>query len=202
MVGFDGTLYLCRKRSSNLRQCSLKCSVCAHWNCLAQIQREEILNAVLERDRALWRNEHPPPDPATVSNETEAAPPIVEPEKRLGLDAYQTTEFVCGSCAKGAFCIGCKELAIEPGSALRDARTNISVIIPQVSESKEPADAPDDCETSEQHCYLMSFILTGYISRRDSGRRPRFPVCDLQASSALRTLVPTARERVLQRGAC
>lgn len=126
------------------RSNSLKCSLCAHWSCLAQNQREEILAAVLERDKAIWRSEHPPPDPAKEPNEAESAPHIAEPEKRLGLDAYQTTEFVCGSCMKGGFCMGCKQLAVEPGSVLRDAKSSITSVVPWDFKSKELADAQAD----------------------------------------------------------
>ncbi|KAI0375223.1 hypothetical protein BV20DRAFT_1110377 [Pilatotrama ljubarskyi] len=77
----------------------LKCPVAAHWGCLAKTQRDEILRAALERDKASWR---------------EAGSSGPEPQKRLGLDTYQTTEFICGSCMKGGICMGCKEVALEP----------------------------------------------------------------------------------------
>ncbi|KAI9057725.1 hypothetical protein FKP32DRAFT_1597935 [Trametes sanguinea] len=77
----------------------LKCPVAAHWGCLAKTQRDEILRAALERDKAKWR--------ASGSNSP-------EPQKRAGLDTYETTEFVCGSCMKGGVCFGCKEIALKP----------------------------------------------------------------------------------------
>ncbi|OSD03298.1 hypothetical protein PYCCODRAFT_1434714 [Trametes coccinea BRFM310] len=77
----------------------LKCPVAAHWGCLAKTQRDEILRAALERDKATWR--------ASGSSSP-------EPQKRPGLGTYETTEFVCGSCMKGGVCLGCKEVALKP----------------------------------------------------------------------------------------
>lgn len=90
---------------------------------MAQTQRDEILKAVLERDRSIWRAALPPPESTDVNGGTavaESIPHPPEPQKRAGLDACQTTEFACGSCMRGAFCMGCKQLAVEPGSVLRD----------------------------------------------------------------------------------
>lgn len=78
---------------------SLKCPVAAHWGCLAKTQRDEILRAALERDKADWL--------ATNPN-------LPEPRKRLELNTHQTTEFICGSCMKGGICMGCKEVALMP----------------------------------------------------------------------------------------
>ncbi|KAJ3512355.1 hypothetical protein NLJ89_g3566 [Agrocybe chaxingu] len=79
-------------------QC-LKCPVVAHWKCLANTQREEVLKAVRERDRKGWERKG-----------SEGQPP----RKRSELDINQATEFVCGSCMKGGICMGCMEIALEP----------------------------------------------------------------------------------------
>ncbi|RPD57040.1 hypothetical protein L227DRAFT_552450 [Lentinus tigrinus ALCF2SS1-6] len=76
----------------------LKCPVAAHWGCLAKTQRDEILRAVNERDKAEWR---------------EANSGASEPTKRVTLELHQTTEFICGSCMKGGVCMGCKEVALK-----------------------------------------------------------------------------------------
>ncbi|KAI0778404.1 hypothetical protein BD413DRAFT_489884 [Trametes elegans] len=81
----------------------LKCPIAAHWGCLAKTQREEILRAALERDKAGWS-----PDSG-----------LPEPQRRHGLDAYQTTEFICGSCMKGGICMGCMEVALKPDELAR-----------------------------------------------------------------------------------
>ncbi|TBU49968.1 SNF2 family N-terminal domain-containing protein [Dichomitus squalens] len=83
---------------------SLKCPVAAHWGCLAKTQRDEILRAAQERDKAEW---------------LEAHSTLPEPGRRLGLDIYQTTEFICGSCMKGGICMGCKEVALKPDAFAR-----------------------------------------------------------------------------------
>lgn len=70
---------------------SLKCPVTAHWRCLASTQRDEILKAAKEKDQAAWRTLHPPSE-LQDQNDT-----LKEPGRRLGLDAYQTTEFICGT---------------------------------------------------------------------------------------------------------
>ncbi|KAI0361386.1 hypothetical protein OH77DRAFT_1417635 [Trametes cingulata] len=87
----------------------LKCPVAAHWGCLAKTQRDEILRAALERDKASWR----------------AAGSVgPEPQKRLGLDTYQTTEFICGSCMKGGICMGCKGVALKPDQFAQRAQSS------------------------------------------------------------------------------
>ncbi|EIW64252.1 uncharacterized protein TRAVEDRAFT_158327 [Trametes versicolor FP-101664 SS1] len=86
----------------------LKCPVAAHWGCLAKTQRDEILRAAQERDKASWR--------ATD-------PSLPEPRRRPGLDTYQTTEFICGSCMKGGVCMGCKEVALKPDEFAHHATT-------------------------------------------------------------------------------
>ena len=85
--------------SHSQRSNSLKCPIAAHWGCLAKTQRDEILRAAHERDKAEWR----------LANS--GGP---EPSKRNELGPYQTTEFICGSCMKGGICMGCKQVALKP----------------------------------------------------------------------------------------
>ncbi|KAF8078789.1 SNF2 family DNA-dependent ATPase [Lyophyllum atratum] len=86
----------------------LKCPVVAHWRCMASTQRDEILKAARDRDRAEWQRAQ-----SRISQDGEVTGPP-QPGKRPGLDAYQTTEFICGACMKGGFCMGCMEVALEP----------------------------------------------------------------------------------------
>ncbi|KAI0271427.1 hypothetical protein BC834DRAFT_441990 [Gloeopeniophorella convolvens] len=85
-------------------QC-LKCPLAAHWRCLANTQRDEILKAVQGRDRTEWESKH-------GSKDKDNNPWIIP--KRPGLESHQTTEFVCSMCSKGGICMGCKEVAIDP----------------------------------------------------------------------------------------
>ncbi|KAF8807753.1 hypothetical protein BYT27DRAFT_7189847 [Phlegmacium glaucopus] len=97
----------------------LKCPVSAHWKCLAGHQRDEVLKAVREKDRKEWETRQ--------DNEDDSMP-----QKRLQLNLEETTEFVCGSCMRGGFCMGCMETLLEPD--------------PSQSKSSQPAvkDAGDD----------------------------------------------------------
>ncbi|KAG5636366.1 hypothetical protein H0H81_008284 [Sphagnurus paluster] len=106
----------------------LKCPVVAHWKCIASTQREEILKAAKERDQAEWQRNQ-----AQIDSDGIAGPP--EPRKRPGLDAYQTTEFICSACIKGGYCMGCMELAIEP-----DATPNVpnGISLTQADEQDVP----------------------------------------------------------------
>lgn len=74
----------------------------AHWGCLAQTQRDEILRAANERDKLQW-----------LSNGSNAP----EPRKRVALETFQTTEFICGSCMKGGICLACKAVVLKPDQA-------------------------------------------------------------------------------------
>ncbi|KAF5384826.1 hypothetical protein D9615_001372 [Tricholomella constricta] len=98
----------------------LKCPVVAHWRCMASTQRDEILKAARERDRAEWQLAHS----ETVSQESDVSGPP-EPGKRPGLDASQTTEFLCNACIKGGFCMGCMEVALEPDAVSKLQRDKI-----------------------------------------------------------------------------
>ncbi|EMD41939.1 hypothetical protein CERSUDRAFT_90530 [Gelatoporia subvermispora B] len=92
----------------------LKCPVSAHWACLAKTQRDEILRAALEKDKAGWAKTSTFEEGA--SERASLSKPLPEPSKRAGLDAYQTTEFICGSCMKGGICMMCRDVAIIPDS--------------------------------------------------------------------------------------
>lgn len=89
----------------------------AHWGCLAKTQRDEILKAIYEKDKAKWelpKEEHA--NNVDTSNGESSGPP--EPKKRAGLETNETTEFICGSCMKGGTCMSCKEIALKPGGIL------------------------------------------------------------------------------------
>ncbi|KAJ7102108.1 SNF2 family DNA-dependent ATPase [Mycena belliarum] len=103
----------------------LKCPVVNHWNCLSSVQRDEILKAAREVDRAVWRSAQP--ESELEDENGQPKPNKNEPAKRPGLDAHQTTDFVCGACIKGGICMGCMETALDPDS---------------VNSAKPSADAP------------------------------------------------------------
>ncbi|KAI0639630.1 hypothetical protein C8Q77DRAFT_1082196 [Trametes polyzona] len=108
----------------------LKCPVSAHWGCLAKTQRDEILRAALERDKAEWR--------AAGSNHP-------EPQKREGLLTHQTTEFICGSCMRGGICMGCKEVALKPDEFLQRAPPTTPL------QDLEPRSTPLDALNGVEH---------------------------------------------------
>lgn len=99
----------------------MKCPVSAHWKCLAKTQRDEILRAALDRDKAEWLAANPPPP--EVAEGVELAerpkPKTLEPVKRAGLNPYETTEFICGQCMKGGICMGCMDVVLEPDNTHR-----------------------------------------------------------------------------------
>ncbi|RDB29203.1 Chromatin remodeling factor mit1 [Hypsizygus marmoreus] len=107
----------------------LKCPVVAHWRCMASTQRDEILKAARDRDRAEWQLAK------TRTEGTGEAFDQPEPRKRSGLDARQTTEFICGACMKGGVCMGCMEVALEPDNRL--AKTDVD------SQSSAPGQGED-----------------------------------------------------------
>lgn len=84
---------------------SLKCCVTAHWKCLAGSQRDEIIKAARVKDK-----------------EAEAAG--LQPRKRDTLDAYDTTEFICGGCIKGGICMFCHEMAVKAEPPEKKADVN------------------------------------------------------------------------------
>ncbi|KAF9447799.1 hypothetical protein P691DRAFT_801793 [Macrolepiota fuliginosa MF-IS2] len=79
----------------------LKCCVSAHWGCMAQTQRDEVLKAIRERETVKWKEEH---------GEEGAS----EPPKRKSLGIQETTDFICGPCTKGGICMGCMETVLKP----------------------------------------------------------------------------------------
>lgn len=85
----------------------------AHWGCLAKTQRDEILKAIFEKDKAKWEVEK-----AASGDMEDSSSPPPEPVKRSGIEAHETTEFICGSCMKGGVCMACKESAIAPGGII------------------------------------------------------------------------------------
>ncbi|KAI0785072.1 SNF2 family N-terminal domain-containing protein [Abortiporus biennis] len=89
----------------------LYCPVTAHWGCLARTQRDEILRAALEKDRAEWKASH---QSESGSADEPGKSGDAVPRRREGLDVDLTTEFICNSCMKGGFCMGCKEVALKP----------------------------------------------------------------------------------------
>ncbi|KAK7059145.1 hypothetical protein VNI00_001772 [Paramarasmius palmivorus] len=84
----------------------LKCPVSAHWGCLAGTQREEILKAARQRDREQWLK--------AQEGSVDVDMDRTGPSKRSSLEVNQTTDFICGSCMKGGFCMGCMETVLEP----------------------------------------------------------------------------------------
>ncbi|KAG7450689.1 uncharacterized protein BT62DRAFT_985010 [Guyanagaster necrorhizus] len=111
----------------------LKCPVTAHWHCLANTQRDEILKATRERDRKLWIDANPD-DAVNVEKHG--------PTKRPGLDISETTEFICGSCMKGGICMTCMEAAVEPDPSRVQKPQDASITNPV------PTD-PDNTNTKE-----------------------------------------------------
>ncbi|KAI0048335.1 hypothetical protein FA95DRAFT_1517538 [Auriscalpium vulgare] len=110
----------------------MKCTLSSHWQCLLGSEREEILKAIRDRDRASWAVSHP---------ESECLP-----AKRPGLDAQQITEFICSMCSKGGSCMGCMEVALEPYTAqpvkpFRDGKeTDAAVAAPDATQRESAQD--------------------------------------------------------------
>jgi len=42
----------------------------------------------------------------------------------MDLEAYESTEFICGTCMKGGICMGCMEVALEPDAILQGNGTH------------------------------------------------------------------------------
>ncbi|TCD65653.1 hypothetical protein EIP91_002326 [Steccherinum ochraceum] len=154
-------------------QC-LKCPLSAHWGCLAKTQRDEILRAILERDKAEWRAK-------TSSEESDvtagaSGPAAPEPTKRSGLDTDSITEFICGSCMKGGFCMSCQEVAIEPDSHSRSVLVSEGV-------PKEPS--ADDSTSS------VPLPESGDVAMKD-----------VSPSAAKEELRPTPKELLFRCATC
>lgn len=135
----------------------------AHWGCLAKTQRDEIVKAIYQRDKAKWEVAKEKHENNAEASEGEVSDPP-EPKKRAGLATNETTEFICGSCMKGGVCMACRETAIEPGGVLvpiggkksspksSSAPADGDVIMAdRISEGEKPAQPPksDDNESEE-----------------------------------------------------
>ena len=115
--------------------CSLKCPVSAHWGCLASSQRDEILRAILERERAEFR----------AKNGEGSSSGAVEPVKRSTLDVDSVTEFICGSCSKGGFCMACLQVAVEAdSSAINEPQSAVAGPSAEVPKAPETSAPPAD----------------------------------------------------------
>ncbi|KAJ3554645.1 hypothetical protein NM688_g2999 [Phlebia brevispora] len=129
----------------------LKCPVAAHWACLARTQRDEILRAAHEKDRAEWRRTHPDPTPEVLEGDVlsgPSKPKEEEPIKRAGLEPNQTTEFVCGQCMKGGVCMGCMEVALKPDTIHRRALAQTSTA--DNPDPSKPLDGDVEMKDAEQ----------------------------------------------------
>lgn len=125
----------------------LKCPVAAHWGCLAKTQRDEILKAALDRDKAEWQAAQTAQNQPGESANPAKAP--LEPMKRPNLTPYQTTEFICGSCMKGGVCMSCKEVAIRADDVLHPKPKQNGVPVGRADEGDiEMADATADAPTT------------------------------------------------------
>ena len=140
-AGFVGKALSSTRRCLIQQMFSLKCPVVSHWGCLAQTQRDEILRAAQERDKAEW-----------LSNGSNG----LAPARRPGLATNQTTEFVCGACMKGGVCMGCKEVALRPDqhNSTQPAPSNDSSSLPPLSPT---ASALQDNGTSSEELLFRCF---------------------------------------------
>ena len=120
---------------ANVFGCSLKCPVAAHWGCLAKTQQAEILKAALERDWAEWRSQRD-----RIGSDGEILDENL-PQKRKTLEPHLTTEFLCGGCMKGGFCLSCKEVVLEPDSVPR--------IETETTSTEQKDDPPEDVEMED-----------------------------------------------------
>jgi hypothetical protein len=66
---------------------SLKCCVSAHWGCMAQTQRDDVLRAIRQREVAKWKANY---------GEENGMPP-----KRKELGVQEMTDFICGQYGLG-----------------------------------------------------------------------------------------------------
>ncbi|KAI0322695.1 hypothetical protein OF83DRAFT_1092474 [Amylostereum chailletii] len=98
----------------------LKCPLSAHWRCLAQSQRDEILKAARARDR----REREAKDGA----EGEIGQSGNDHSRRTDLDMGSTTEFICTMCMKGGVCMGCMEVVLKPDSHHRPEASSAEIM--------------------------------------------------------------------------
>ncbi|KAJ6627101.1 SNF2 family N-terminal domain-containing protein [Mycena sp. CBHHK59/15] len=137
----------------------LKCPVVAHWNCLASTQREEILKAARDIDRAAWRSTQPENELHDENGQPKANKN--EPGKRAGLDPYQTTEFVCGACTRGGVCMGCMETALEP-----DANNLAKGTVAATNSSVEKDAETIETSSSEKHDLANELLFRCLVCKR------------------------------------
>uniref|UniRef100_A0A0W0FGI3 Putative SNF2 family DNA-dependent ATPase n=1 Tax=Moniliophthora roreri TaxID=221103 RepID=A0A0W0FGI3_MONRR len=71
--------------------------------------QEEILKAARQRDRKEWLKARDGIEDVDMDRDG--------PAKRDKLQLDQTTDFICGACMKGGFCMGCMETVLEPNSS-------------------------------------------------------------------------------------
>lgn len=95
----------------------------AHWSCLAKTQRDEIIKAARSKaDSELQDGDEPT-------------------ERFMKLDVDQSTEFLCGSCAKGGDCMCCKKVVLVPEKVVTDLEgkedVNIESGIKTLEQSRE-----------------------------------------------------------------
>lgn len=88
----------------------------AHWACLAKTQRDEILKAAFERDKAEWQAAK---DRAAEKGEEFVPPDVI---KRVELEPEQSTDFICTSCMKGGVCMACREVVVKPDVPTEEKR--------------------------------------------------------------------------------
>ncbi|KAK2461624.1 hypothetical protein APHAL10511_006087 [Amanita phalloides] len=88
----------------------LNCPVVAHWKCLANSQRDEILKAMKEKE--------------TVEQAKDSdAPESLKLKKRSSLGIRESTDFICGTCMKGGTCMGCMDVIVIPHVGTEGATT-------------------------------------------------------------------------------
>jgi chromodomain-helicase-DNA-binding protein 4 len=110
-------------------------------------QRDEILRTARQREKSRSMNESEGTNDQRQSN----------PDKRVNLDIDETTEFVCGSCAKGGICMGCLETVDAPPISRQQATGDVSGSAPGRPDCDiEMADGSGptvDAATSREHVF-------------------------------------------------
>ncbi|KAH0590929.1 hypothetical protein H2248_001042 [Termitomyces sp. 'cryptogamus'] len=136
----------------------LKCPVVAHWKCMASVQREEILKAARDRERAEWER-----------NQSHDGDPTPEPAKRSGLTPDQTTEFICGACMKGGFCMFCMEVALEADSVQKEKACSAIKDKATTDDPKENSTLPQSSaseNTTDGHCSTKQLLFRCLTCKR------------------------------------
>ncbi|KNZ72345.1 Chromatin remodeling factor mit1 [Termitomyces sp. J132] len=136
----------------------LKCSVVAHWKCMASVQREEILKAARDRERAEWERNQ--------SHDGDLTP---EPAKRSGLTPDQTAEFICGACMKGGFCMFCMEVALEADSVQKEKACSAIKDKATTDDPKENSTLPQSSaseNTTDGYCSTKQLLFRCLTCKR------------------------------------